>query len=100
MPKYLPDTCECQAEFNIIDSVTTGFLIQSCGVHVDFDSMISFNRLKNNSINTISELFNMENKEITWNSNNGEITLTLIGFSESEIELIYSLNLNINIEIG
>ena len=100
MPKYLPDTCSCSAEFTTIDNVTTGVLIQSCGLHADFDSMIAFNRLKNNSINTINELFDMTDKQIDWSVEGDQINLTLYNFSPSEMEIIYSLNLNIVILEG
>jgi len=97
MPTYRPDTCSCVSIYTIVNEEMIGELTESCGLHANFDSMIAFNRLKNNSINAISDLFDMTDKQIDWSVEGDQINLTLYNFSPAEMEIVFALNLNTNI---
>jgi len=95
-----PDTCACRCNYEIVDDIVTGTIIEPCQYHTTFEDTLNTNRLKNESINAINELFDMTEKEIGFSFNNGELSLTLYNFNELDIEYINQLNLNVNILEG
>jgi len=100
MPTWTSDVCGCKSVYSLVEDEMVGDLIEPCQYHSNFQDALNTNRLKNESINTINELFDMTDKEVGFSFNNGELSLTLYNFSELDIEYINQLNLNINIEIG
>jgi len=97
---WTSDVCNCRCNYEIVDDIVTGTIIEPCQYHTTFEDTLNTNRLKNESINAISELFDMTEKEIGFSFNNGELSLTLYNFNPSQMEIVYALNLNINILEG
>lgn len=100
MPTYYPDTCFCHAIYTIVEDDMVGELVEPCQYHTNFQEALDFNRLKNLSIGSIQEIIDMTDKTIEWTSENNQITLTLFGFSESDLENVYALGLSVNIIEG
>jgi len=97
--KWKSDLCNCISIFEISNGVTTGELITPCDFHETFEDSLYDNQLKNSSMNSITSIVDMTDKEITtdFNYTTGEITLILHNFTETDIDNINSLNLNVSI---
>lgn len=100
MPTWYSDVCNCHSIYTIVNDEMIGELVEPCSFHKNFQETLNTNRLKNTSINTIQELIDMTDKSISFSFDNGELTLHLFNFTESDIEIINQLNLAVNISEG